>query len=290
MDNCLIIGAACVDIMLEIDRLPIPGEDIQIKSEDTFVGGCAFNVANVLKECDIPFSLLVPVGTGKYANIIKETLTPDFEIILKDIDEDNGYCISLIENSGERTFIGLPGIETKFEKEWFNKINASDYKYVYISGYEIEGIGGDNIISFLEDNKHLQIFFAPGPRITYISIAKFEKLFQLNPIIHLNKDEALSYTNSDNIEIAAKFISDKSNSSVVITLGDKGVLLYENKDINIISTKKANIINTSGAGDAHMGGVITSIIQGSTLKNAMSFANDIAKCVVESKSTLFIKK
>lgn len=290
MDKCLVIGAACLDIMMEIDRLPISGEDIQIKNEYTTIGGCAFNVANVLKAFDIPFSLLVPVGTGKYADIIRQSLSPDFEIILTDIDGDNGYCISLIESSGERTFIGLPGIETKFEKEWFNKIHASDYKYVYVSGYEIEGTGGDIIISFLEENRHLQIFFAPGPRIKYIDINKFYRILNLNPTVHLNKDEALSYTGLANIEKAAKFIHDKTNSSVVITLGDKGVLLYENNKIEITKSQKANIINTSGAGDAHMGGVITKVIQGSNLQDAMGFANEIAQCVVESKNTVFIKK
>lgn len=290
MDKCLVIGAACLDIMMEIDRLPISGEDIVIKNEYNVVGGCAFNVANVLKEFNIPFSLLVPVGTGKYADIIKEALIPDFEIILKDIDEDNGYCIAFIENSGERTFVGLPGIESKFKKEWFNRVNPNDYKNVYISGYEIEGIGGDNIISFLQENNHLQIFFAPGPRVTYIDREKLENIFKLNPIVHLNKSEALSYTNCSNIELAAKFIYGKTNSSVIITLGDEGVLLYENNNISITKTKKANIINTSGAGDAHMGGVITEVTKGSSLKNAMIFANDIAKCVVESKYTVFIKK
>lgn len=290
MDKCLVIGAACVDIMMEIDRLPLSGEDIEIKNEYTTIGGCAFNVANVLKEFNIPYSLFAPVGTGKYADIIKEHLSPDFEIILKDIDEDNGYCIALIESSGERTFIGLPGIESKFKKEWFNKINPNDYKYVYVSGYEIEGTGGDAIISFLESNRHLQIFFAPGPRIKYIDIKKLDRILNLKPIVHLNKDEALSFAGSDNIEISAKFIYDKTNESVVITLGDKGVLLYENNNIHIIKSQKANIINTSGAGDAHMGGVITKFIEGSTLKDAMHFANDIARCVVESKNTVFIKK
>lgn len=43
----LVVGAAIVDLMMKIDRLPKSGEDIPCKETKTVVGGCAYNVANL---------------------------------------------------------------------------------------------------------------------------------------------------------------------------------------------------------------------------------------------------
>lgn len=45
----LVVGAAIVDLMMKIDRLPKSGEDIPCRETKTVVGGCAYNVANTLR-------------------------------------------------------------------------------------------------------------------------------------------------------------------------------------------------------------------------------------------------
>ena len=45
----LVVGAAIVDLMMKVERLPKSGEDIPCKETKTVVGGCAYNVANTLR-------------------------------------------------------------------------------------------------------------------------------------------------------------------------------------------------------------------------------------------------
>lgn len=45
MKKCLVIGAAMLDIVMQIDELPKKGEDVYAKSQTMTVGGCAYNVA-----------------------------------------------------------------------------------------------------------------------------------------------------------------------------------------------------------------------------------------------------
>ena len=57
----LVVGAAIVDLMMKVERLPKSGEDIPCKETKTVVGGCAYNVANTLRnlKCElIPVLLL----------------------------------------------------------------------------------------------------------------------------------------------------------------------------------------------------------------------------------------
>ena len=45
----LVIGAAIIDIIMKIKRLPKSGEDILCSETMTTVGGCAYNVAGTLR-------------------------------------------------------------------------------------------------------------------------------------------------------------------------------------------------------------------------------------------------
>ena len=80
----LIIGAAIVDIIINIEKLPHSGEDITAKSTKHTIGGCAFNVADVLNKLHLPFDLMIPIGNGDYSKIIyksfKEKNYPIFKI------------------------------------------------------------------------------------------------------------------------------------------------------------------------------------------------------------------
>ena len=45
--GCIVIGAAMLDIVMEIDRIPKSGTDVYAKGQSMMVGGCAYNVANI---------------------------------------------------------------------------------------------------------------------------------------------------------------------------------------------------------------------------------------------------
>ena len=64
MKKCLVIGAAMLDIVMQIDELPKKGEDVYAKSQTMTVGGCAYNVADIMKHFAVPYTLFAPIGTG----------------------------------------------------------------------------------------------------------------------------------------------------------------------------------------------------------------------------------
>ncbi len=44
----------------------------------------------------------------------------------------------MVEPSGERSFLTIPGIDQIWQDDWFDRINLADYRYFYVSGYQIE--------------------------------------------------------------------------------------------------------------------------------------------------------
>ena len=73
-EKCLVIGAAMLDMIMEIERLPRSGEDVYARNQCMTVGGCAYNAADILKHFQAAYTLFAPIGTGMYAGFIEAEL------------------------------------------------------------------------------------------------------------------------------------------------------------------------------------------------------------------------
>lgn len=284
MKKCLVIGAAMLDIVMQIDKLPQTGEDVCVKNQEMTVGGCAYNAADIMNHFNIDFTLFAPLGTGAYADIIRRKLQEKGHASLLEVNEkDNGYCLCMVEADGERTFLTLPGVECSFKREWFNSLNTDEYDSAYICGYQLEREDGSDIIDFLENNRNLKVYYAPGPRISYIPKEFTQRILALNPVIHLNEDEAKFFASEDNISKAADKIFEMCSNSVVITLGDKGAYLKNENYSGLIQGIKAQVKDTIGAGDSHIGAFISLKKLGYDEKDCVKYANKVSSLVVSTK-------
>jgi sugar/nucleoside kinase (ribokinase family) len=268
-----------LDVVVKMNRLPKSGEDAYMDSQEMAVGGCAYNVADILKHFDVPYTLFAPVGTGVYASIIEQELDKRGHTSPIRAKQDNGYCMCIVEADGERTFLTLAGVECKFEKEWFALINANDYDAVYVCGYEVEGDGGEHIIEFLENHPELTVYYAPGPRITYIPSEKHKRIMAIHPILHLNEKEAMDFTGKAGVKEAAQILFAENQNTVIITCGAEGVYLQE-KEACQIATTKVEAFDTIGAGDSHIGSIIAMRQIGLEMKEAIQVANQVSALVV----------
>ena len=126
-----------------------------------------------------------------------------------------------------------------------------NYDSVYVSGYELEGDGGEAILDFLEAHRELTVYLMlPGPRITYISEEKAKRMYALHPVLHLNELEAVTSTKEEEIAKASEKLQGWTGNTVLITLGKEGVHLLEDGEHHMIPSKKAEVVDTIGAGDS----------------------------------------
>lgn len=282
MKKCLVIGAAMLDIVMEIGSLPKSGDDVYASSQEMSVGGCAYNVADILKHFQLPYTLLAPVGNGPYGKIISEKLASAGHVSsLSEIDGDNGYCLCLVESSGERTFITLPGVECSYKKEWLDSVDGSLYDMVYICGYELESSSA--IIDFCVAHPHLEVYYAPSPRIMDMDMTIHERVFSLDPIIHLNESEALSFTACNNVKDAAGKLFGMTGNLVIVTLGAKGCYYCNDGDCGYIDGTPSSVVDTIGAGDSHVGAFIAGAIQGLSTVDALCQAGKVSAKIVAQK-------
>lgn len=278
----LAVGAIMVDMVCQVARLPLSGEGIVVEESQAAVGGCAFNAANVMRQLGAPHELFAPVGSGIFAGFVERELdarglqAPHFDT------RDSGGCVCFVEPSGERTMVTLPGIERHFEEAWFERVDASRFGCGFVSGYEVEGAGGDAIIGFFEAHPSIEFFYAPGPRIVGVGDAKTARINALHPVWHLNDQEALAYTGRATLDEAGAAIAKQCGNAVVVTAGADGAHLFEGGRHVVVPAQPADVVDTIGAGDAHLGALTAARMAGRSWEDALSLANRVAGAVCET--------
>lgn len=289
MKKTLIIGSSVCDVIIRLHRIPSQTEDENIISQEFSMGGCAYNVASVLERYQVPYDLFSPIGTGIYGDFVRNHFIENDIPILIETNQRNGCCYCLVDDTGERTFICEHGAEYFYQEKWFNQLDTSLYEQVYICGLEIEESTGDFIIDFLEKNPHFQIYFAPGPRIHYISEEKLKRIFALHPILHMNESEILTYTKQDNLSNAAELLFQLTNRPVIVTLGAKGSYFYCKDESLYNSGFECEVVDTIGAGDSHIGAILASRACSLPWQDCLNNANSTAAEVVSQKGATLKK-
>ena len=177
MDQLLIIGSTCVDVIIGLERLPRTGDDLQPKGQSFAVGGCGWNVFRAARLAGAAPVFLSPVGTGVYGDMVAREFSARGVPILARVPEENGCCYCLVEAGGERTFLSWHGAEYTFQKSWMDAFDNASFDMVYICGLEIEEPTGYELIEYLERYPKRELFFAPGPRGIFIEKEKIKEIF-----------------------------------------------------------------------------------------------------------------
>ncbi len=291
-EKALFIGAACVDVVIYLERLPKTEEDLHPHRQEFSLGGCVGNAARAARLLTDAVELAAPVGTGVFGELTEKfLLEAGFPVRIR-VPEANGCCYCFVEDGGERTFLSVHGAEYTFDREWMRPFDKECIRYVCVSGLEIEEATGDALISYLAEYPERSIVYCPGTRGIGIT-EKNRRIFALRPILHLNANEAeaiaehmtgksfrearLREDAAESIRASAACLRELTRNTVVVTLGERGVYcLPEDGEGCSVPAVKTESVNTIGAGDTHAGAFIASLLEGRDLGESLVRANAMA--------------
>ena len=287
----LVIGAAIVDMVMQVDRIPKSGEDVIGKDTKVMVGGCAYNVASTMHNLDCDHDLSVPVGNGMYASIVRKKLLENgYPILIQDDTDDNGFCLCLVEKNGERTFITVQGVEGNFKTSWFDTLDMNDYDNIYLAGYQVCDHNGSVVAQWMRTLENKTIYFAPGPVICDIDPETMTQLMKLNPILHLNEKELFDFTKETDLDTALHTLYRKNHNLIIVTLGSRGAAYYDGTHITTIPSVPVSVVDTIGAGDSHIGAIISGISKGLSIQDSIKTANKVSACIVGIQGAVITKE
>jgi D-beta-D-heptose 7-phosphate kinase/D-beta-D-heptose 1-phosphate adenosyltransferase len=166
-------------------------------------------------------------------------------------------------------------------------LNKNNYDAIIISDYN-KGVITPNLMKGVKDyaSKHNTPIFAD---IKPIHKKLFKNVFLIKPNLKEAK-EMCSDGISDINTIGIK-LSKEMNCNVLITLGEKGMALFEqNKKPVFIETSAKEVFDVSGAGDTVIASFTLTTLSGAGLQEATRVANIAGGIVVGKAGTAVVTK
>ena len=208
----------------------------------------------------------------------------DFHSISKEKGK-TGKCLVLVTDDAERTMNTFLGISETWSERELKRDVLQHSEWFYIEGYLItDRVRASLIKSNIEFAKKFGVKVAISLSDSFVVNLFRESIIDVMregvDLIFCNKDEALSLTETTDLERATEKLSEYAKS-FVITDGSNGALIYDSKVVFKSNGVAVEAIDTNGAGDMFAGAFLYAITSGKSYSWAAELANTCAAMVVK---------
>lgn len=286
MKKLVVIGSSNMDLVVSTEHFPLPGQTVMGKKFMTNFGGKGANqaVAASLLGGDVTF--ICKVGNDNYGREMIEKFQKDgidTQYVTATDQAATGIAVITVDANGENTIVVASGANGLLASEDIRNaepaISQADVLLMQLET-PIEPLCTAAQMAH-EKGKYVILNPAPAPQAPLPS----DMLRHIDLIIP-NKTEATSITGVEisdlqSAERAMKALKEVGAKDAMITLGEKGVLAYEDGKVKLFRACKVQAIDTTAAGDTFCGALSVAICQGLEMKKAIAFANKAAAYTVQ---------
>ena len=271
----VVIGSSNIDMVAQVDHLPVPGETVgNARFMQTF-GGKGANQAIAAARLGGSVTFITSLGNDLYANELKnhfqkEGIVTDY--IFNAPDHPTGTALIFVAGSGENCIAVAPGANHSLLPETICRFAATiEHSDIIVMQAEIP-YSTVRTVAFLAKQKGKKVLFNPAPACRIDA-----ELMKAIDILVANETEAayISGTiyNGNNLEDIAQKIMDGGAKNLIITLGKQGAYLKNKQHSFFVPGYKVNAIDTTAAGDTFCGALAVACALKEVDENALKFAN-----------------
>ena len=284
-----VFGSFAVDLMSRTMHLPQPGETIKSGFFRMGPGGKGFNQGIAAKKLGGNIELVTKVGRDQFSGIAREEMLRvglSTQYLFESDSADTGVALIMVsEASGQNIITIVPGACATIGPEDIEKIGEivrnSDYLLLQL---EVNQDANEAVARLAKENG-VKVIVNTAP-FQPMSLEFLRGLYLITP----NEVEAkaltgINVTDLESADQAARIVLNYGVKNVIITMGDKGAYLNNGTRSAIIPGYKVNVVDTTGAGDAFNGALLTALLEGKNLFEAVQFANAVAACSVQFMGT-----
>lgn len=281
MSGCLLqMSGVVVDVVHRIRALPRPGGEAEVRSTALAPGG-GFNAMVAARRAGMAVRFGGSLGTGPFAELAARALEAEGIAlpVRRDPARDQGICTVLVEDTGERSFIGGgDGANAFVDAAQLAGLDLAGCGVVLVSGYALAYPGsGPALAPWLGAlPPALGLVFDPAPVVGRIPAALLAPVLARADWVSANAAEALALTGRAAPAEAAAALAEGRRGGAVVRLGADGAILGHGGAVEPLPAPKVRALDTNGAGDAHLGWFIAGLAEGLAPAAAVARANAAA--------------
>jgi ribokinase len=284
MSRVFVAGSINMDVVATAERHPRVGETVAGNAVFYFPGGKGANQAVAAAKLGAPTTLIGRIGRDAFGAELKAFLAAqaiDLTFVQNTVETHTGTALITIANA-DNTIVVIPGANGLVEPaDVAAPVLAKGD--IAVSQFEIPlpAVG-----AFFKRARAAgaTTILNPAPAIEFSRV-----LLDLVDILVLNESELgfltkneIRDTDDDTRFIdAARSLQTGREQIICVTLGGRGVLALVNGTPLIIPGRTVKAVDTTGAGDCFVGAVAAQLAAGTSIGEALRYANSAASICVQ---------
>lgn len=274
-----------MDMVVKVPHMPAAGETILAGNMELVPGGKGANQAYAAGRLGARVTMFGAVGSDSYADIEKNSLATagvDTSRLLVREGKSTGLAWITVNAAGDNSIVVIPGANaTVTEQDIVD--NEALLRDCDILLCQLE-IPLKTVVYAAKRAKELgkTVILDPAP----VPQEFPEELFSYIDIIKPNETEAAQLLGAsiNGYEEASDKLRAKGVKNVLITLGPKGAYINsETEGKHLMPVRQVLVVDTTAAGDSFTAALAVRLAAGSSLVQAVRYANEVAAIVVTRK-------
>ena len=277
MKNICVIGSLNMDLVVNVDAMPKPGQTIIGSNFKEVPGGKGANQAVAMARLNGNVSMIGKVGEDGFGQTLINSLKNDKvdTTYIQTTKGSTGVALITVDKNAQNSIVVSPGANFEVKEEDIdNNIKAIENSDIVVLQLETPL----NTIKYAlnkakELNKYTILNPAPAVKLDD-EIIKNVDLLTPNET-ELEIISGVSIETEEDIQKAAQIMIEKGVKELIVTLGSKGSL-YINKEKSMFKKAyKVEAVDTTAAGDSYTGALAVALSQDKGIEDAMAFASKV---------------
>lgn len=277
MKNICVIGSLNMDLVVNVDTMPKPGQTIIGSNFKEVPGGKGANQAVAMARLNGNVSMIGKVGEDGFGQTLINSLKNDKvdTTYIRTSKGATGVALITVDKNAQNSIVVSPGANFEVKEDDIdNNIEAIKNSDIVVLQLETPL----NTIKYAlnkakELNKYTILNPAPAVKLDD-EIIKNVDLLTPNET-ELEIISGVSIETEEDIQKAAQIMIEKGVKELIVTLGSKGSL-YINKEKSMFKKAyKVEAVDTTAAGDSYTGALAVALSQDKNIEDAMDFASKV---------------
>ena len=277
MKNICVIGSLNMDLVVNVDTMPKPGQTIIGSNFKEVPGGKGANQAVAMARLNGNVSMIGKVGEDGFGQTLINSLKNDKvdTTYIQTSKGATGVALITVDKNAQNSIVVSPGANFEVKEDDIdNNIEAIKNSDIVVLQLETPL----NTIKYAlnkakELNKYTILNPAPAVKLDD-EIIKNVDLLTPNET-ELEIISGVSIETEEDIQKAAQIMIEKGLKELIVTLGSKGSL-YINKEKSMFKKAyKVEAVDTTAAGDSYTGALAVALSQDKNIEDAMDFASKV---------------
>lgn len=271
----VVIGSSNMDLVISLPRIPAIGETVLGGKSSMVFGGKGANQAVASKRSGGDIAYLAKVGNDLFGENMKKHFKKEgfqTDLILTDTIEPTGIAQIFVSEKGENSIAVAPGANMKLMPEDIEPFTdlIKNSKVVLL---QLETpLKTIEYIADIAYQNNVKLILNPAPA-QKLSHDLLKKVWLISP----NETEASLLTGIEVVDAksaakAAERLLNMGINNVIVTLGENGSLLCNEKGSEHFKAFKVKAVDTTAAGDVFNGTLAVGISNEEALADAINFA------------------